>query len=192
MKTVVTVSEVVNIISRTVKGTMAVSVDAVTVPDMRKTGNPYYGNIEKLCTMNGLIGFDYENSVNNQAAREGLEAREAKPRKWGILTADRLFVLHKGKTYLQMKVQSASVPIYRDNNGTIVGKDTLRPWLQEKSSVSSTQADLEKEVVVRDVTMQNLIGLRFNHAEYEIIPDGAEVAQETTATATAQAATVNA
>lgn len=169
MKTKVTTPEIVNIIQRTVKGTMAVSVDAVTEPDMRKTGNPYYGRVMKHCTMNGLIGFDYENAVNNQAKREGLDAeREAHPRKWGELTPDRLFVTHKGAYYLQMKVQTASDPVYF-MDGKEIAVDILKPFMPVKKA-SSTQAGLEKEIIVRDVKLENVKGMRFNGADYEILP----------------------
>ena len=169
-KTIVNVSEAVNIISRTVKGTMAVSIDAATAPKMNKTGNPYFGRITKFCRMDGLIGFDYENSVNNQAAREGKEERDAKGRAWGTLTADRLFVTHKGEYYLQMKVQSTDTPVYKDETGAIVDKATLAPFMPERGEKSSTQSDLEKEIIIRDVKMSNVKGMRFNGGEYEIIP----------------------
>lgn len=169
MKTKVTTSEIVSIIQRTVKGTMAVSVDAVTVPDMRKTGNPYIGRVLKHCTMNGLIGFDYENAVNNQAKREGLAGeREAKPRQWGVLTPDRLFVTHKGSYYLQMKVQSASDPVYF-LDGKEIAVETIKGFMPVKKA-SSTQEGLEKEVIVRDVKLENVKGIRFNGADYEILP----------------------
>ena len=167
-KTIITADEAVAIIQRTVKGTMAVSVDAVTSPKMNKTGNPFFGKVKKFCRMDGLIGFDYSNSVNNQAEREGKEERDAKPRAWGILSDDRIFVTHKGRHYLQMKVQSSSTPVYKDEQGNEIAKALLEPFMPPKS-VSSTQADLEKEVCVRDVTMDNLTGMRFNGGEYEIV-----------------------
>jgi hypothetical protein len=169
MKTKVTTSEIVNIIQRTVKGTMAVSVDAVTEPDMRKTGNPYHGKVMKHCTMNGLIGFDYENAINNQDKREGgAGEREAKPRKWGVLTPDRLFVTHKDSYYLQMKVQSASDPVYF-MDGKEISVDILKPFMPVKK-ISSSQEGLEKEVIVRDVKLENVKSIRFNGADYEILP----------------------
>lgn len=189
MKTIVTVKEAVAMIQRTVRGTMAISVDAVTVPDLRKTGNPFVGKIVKACTMNGLIGFDYETSVNNQAGREGKEERDAKPRKWGVLTADRLFVEHKGQYYLQMKVQSASTPIYRDLDGNEIPLSAIEAFMPPKAK-SSTQADLEKEIVVRDVKVGNLRGMRFCGADYEIIPDAPAVNAETTETKATVAAPV--
>lgn len=172
MPTTITTSEAIRIIQRNVNGTMAVSIDTDTEVDksMNKTGNPFYGmGIRKLSTLNGLIGFDYENSVNNQAAREGLEARTAKPRKWGVLTDDRLFVVHKGKWYLQMKVQSATNVRYQYPDQRPIDVAVLEDFMPEKAR-SSTQADLTKEVCVRDITMSNITAMRFKCAEYDIIP----------------------
>ena len=174
---VITVTEAIGIINTVVRGTMAISVDAVTIPSMRKKGNPFYKDgiclLRKYCRMDGLVGFDYENSVNNQANREGKGEREAKARKWGVLTANRLFVTHKDKYYLQMKVQSTSKPVYRLPDGTEVDKAELEQWLQ-KSSKSSTQADLNKEVVLRDVKMENIAGMRLDKESYSITPDKVE------------------
>lgn len=185
MPTTITTQEAIHIIQRNVNGTMAVSIDTNTEVDksMRKTGNPFYGmGIRKLSTMNGLIGFDYENSVNNQALREGKETREAKPRKWGVLTDDRLFVVHNGKWYLQMKVQSATNVRYQYPNGNSIDVAVLEDFMPEKSR-SSTQIDLTKEIFVRDITASNITAMRFKGAEYTIVPQD-DVVMETEATPT--------
>lgn len=168
--TVITKSEAVNIISRNVKGTTTITIDMDSPMDgkgkMRKTGNPFVGKgIIKRVTMNGMIGFDYENSVNRQATREDKEHRGAKPRTWGTLTPDRLFVEHKGQYYLQMKVQKASTPVYMYPDGTILETSEIKPFIPIKKK-SSTQSDIDKEVIVRDVKMENITGMRFNNGKY--------------------------
>lgn len=171
MRVKITTEEATNIIQRNVKGTMAISIDAVTVPTLLKTGNPFNDNILKHCTMSGLIGFDYENSVNNQDKREGGEGnRVAQPRKWGVLSDDRLFVLHKGKTYLQMKVQSSSLPVYTDLQGNEIPYESVKPFVPVKKA-SSTQEGIEKEVIVRDVNMENVKSMRFIGQDYVIISE---------------------
>lgn len=60
-----------------------ISIVALTEPEMRKTGNPYAGQIRKLSKVSGFVA-GYENMVNNQLAREGSQLSfTAKPRKWG-------------------------------------------------------------------------------------------------------------
>jgi hypothetical protein len=174
--TTITVSEAIQLIMARVRGTIAISIDAVTPPDLlkkdRQTREPARfktGQILKDCRMDGMIGFDYGNSVNNQADREGLEHREAKDRKWGELTPDRIFATYKGKFYLQMKVQSYGAATYTDANGNELSLEAMGDILPLPSEPSSTQADLTKPVVVRDVTMTNVKGMRFCGKEYAIV-----------------------
>jgi hypothetical protein len=171
MSKLVTVSQAVALIRDNTKGTTFVSIDTDTEPRMRKTGNPYHGKVRKLNTMTGCVGFDYENSVNRLASKEGASEREAKSRKWGTLTSDRLFVEHKGNFYVQMKVESSDTPRYIGNDGTEIDVELLRPFLQ-KSGKSSTQSDLDGEVIVRDVKMVNVKSMRFKGQDYTIVLDG--------------------
>lgn len=74
----------------------------------RNKSCPFHG-LMKLATRNVIVGFDYEAGVNRQAGKEGLEAdRVAKPRKWGTVTPDRLFVEHEGEYYLRCRLNSSS------------------------------------------------------------------------------------
>ena len=171
-----TEAQFVQYVQNRVKGTTAISADCVTAPKMRKTGNPYMG-AEKHCTMSGLIGFDYQNSVNRLADKEGAAPREAKYRAWGTLTPDRLFVEHKGNFYLQMKVQSATVPLYFDSYGVEIPHASIEPFLQ-KSYKSSTQEDLDGEVVVRDVKIENLKTIRMFGDVIHIVPEHEPVVAE--------------
>jgi hypothetical protein len=156
---IVTIAAIEAIVEASVKGTTAVSVLSETPVRMvkkhreTKEANPYLGAI-KTQKKNGIIGFDYGNAVNNQAEREGLEKRETKGRTWGVLSASRLFVHHKGNSYLQLKVQSTTDTVYK-LNGEVISYDLLKPYLSAISK-SSTQAGLEKEIIVNDIKMVNL------------------------------------
>ena len=163
----ITAKQFVAMIQEQVKGTSMVTVDQITVPDMRKTGNPYL-TVKKHATVNGVIGFDYDKGINRLADKEGKEDREAKPRRWGQLTPDRLFVTNKGNFYLQMKCESAKNVRYVMPNGTEIPVEQIKPFLTEKSK-SSSQADLEGEVVVRDVNVNNIVAIRFKGNEYRLI-----------------------
>ena len=58
----------------------------------------FYDKTEKHAKVNGMINWTYENSVNNQRAREhegdiaDLEHFEALPRKWGVRVKGTPFV----------------------------------------------------------------------------------------------------
>lgn len=106
-KSSITHSDLVKLLPTIVKGNTFVTVHTDTEVDLPKK-NPFYG-LRRKAKRNGQIGFDYENAVNNRAAKEGLAAdREAKPRKWGTVTHDRLFVEHNGKYYLRLRLFSST------------------------------------------------------------------------------------
>jgi len=151
------------LITDAVNGTTAVSCDCITPVRMvkkhriSKEPNPYLGAI-KTQTKNGLIGFDYSNSVNNQANREDKESRDSKPRAWGVLSPNRIFVYHKENVYLQLKVQSVSNTEYT-LDGETIPYEAIKPYLSGLNK-SSTQIDLEKEIVVNDIKLINIKEMR--------------------------------
>ena len=148
-----------------IKGTTFISLDMVTAPRMRKTGNPYMG-ATKTVSLSGAFNFDYENSVNNQLEREGKEANfESQGRAWGQREGN--LIEHKGVHYVQLKVQGSSEPVFR-YEGKEISKDVLEPFLQE-SHKPHTQESLEKEVVVRDVKLDNIKAIRVAGEELLVV-----------------------
>ena len=55
-----------------------------TEPTMRKTGNPYVGQVRKIAIHNVTLNASYEKSVARQQGREGLaQDFKAQERAWG-------------------------------------------------------------------------------------------------------------
>lgn len=132
---------------------------------IRKTGNPYdVENIVKEVAINGAVGGDYNAAVNRLAAKEFKQLRQAKPRKWGTLQADRKVVEHKGKNYIQMLVRSSTKPVYRQGK-EVIPTEALKPFIPEKGK-SSTQEDLDGEVICRDVALENILMIRYKGEDY--------------------------
>ena len=142
-----------------VKGTTMVSLVTETPVRMlkkhRDTGepNPYLG-ATKIQKKNGIIGFDYGNSVNNQAEREDKVHRMSKRRTWGTLSDNRIWVYHKGEVYLQVKIQSVADTKYM-LDGIEVDYEKIRQYMSERKK-SSTQDDLEKAIIVNDIKIRNI------------------------------------
>jgi hypothetical protein len=147
------------IISLSNKGTTPISFESITEPKMNKTNNPYFGNVLKVSFVGGLIGYNYENSVNNQLEREGKEADFiSNPRSWGVRDENHPFLVHhKDETYLSVKVQQTNKkPIYiNKTTKEVIPTEKLIPFLP-KSNKPNTQRDLDKEVIVRDYKVSNL------------------------------------
>lgn len=139
-----------------IKGTTIVALDIQSEPKMRKTDNPYLGTT-KVTTLSGIIGYDYENAVNNQLMREGKEADfVSQPRAWGVRVGN--LIEHKGQYYLSVKVQGSSEPIFV-REGVEIKREVLEPFLYD-SKKPHTQEDLDKEVVVRDIKLENIRVIR--------------------------------
>lgn len=178
MKQYVTVPEVMAVIRENVKGTSSVTVDLDSPMDgkMRTTGNPFAGmGIVKRETLNGLIGYDYGNAINRLADKEGKEERKAKQHPWGDMDAERLFRIHRtnGKPYLSMKVQSVTVHGFFAPDGTQIDTEAIRAFIPEKKK-SSSQSDLDGEVIARDYGMENITAIRAFKTEYIVGKIGQE------------------
>ena len=164
-----------------VQGCQPVSIDIVTDPRMTKTNNPYLGTM-KHNTINGLIGFNYTNSVNNQLAREGQEKDfEAQPRKWGERKGKLVYHTTKdgeNKIYIEVKVQSSGEPVFMFND-TEISKSLIEHYLP-KHKKPATQDGIDKEVVVRDVSFDSIRAIRVDGTEYEIAENIVESEKEMT------------
>ena len=172
MKQYVSVSEAVRIVRENVKGTQAVTVDLDSPMDgkgkMRTTGNPFAGRgIVKRETLNGMIGYIYDNAINRLANKEGKEQRDAKRHPWGDMDEKHLFRIHRnnGKPYLSMMVKNTEVHGFFAPDGTQIDENEIRQFIPEKTK-SSSQADLDGEVIARDYGMENITAIRAFGNEY--------------------------
>ena len=143
----------------------AVSVNVSTIPSMNKGGNPYYGRVKKDSIVNGLIGFTYGNAVNNQLGREDKNMDfHPKPRKWGERVG--VLVHYKGKTYLELKVQSVSATTYY-LDGEEIAVSRIADFIK-KRTLPSTQDKIDKKVILADYNLDNIKSIRMLGKEYII------------------------
>jgi hypothetical protein len=161
------------------KGNGFIHLIAKTVPAMRKTDNPYFGKVFKVQDVQAQAGFHYINSVNNQLVREGKEGNaKAKGRAWGVrmvkengFAENTCLVTHtkKGETearfYLEAKIERVNSVHYEDAHGVEVDKADLAPWLSGKGAKSSTQANVNAEIILRDYEVSNILWARFDGME---------------------------
>jgi len=168
-------SEIEKLLKAGEKGTIFLTVFYASPMDkaMRKTGNRFHGQgLLKECSINGCVGFDYEAAVNRLAEKEGKEKREAKARQWGVLDADRKFVRHTNKdgvakSYLQIMCRSNTIPVFRLGARLLTDAEVaeVKTFIPEKEK-SSTQEDLDGEVVLRDIDLNNILAIRVNGNHY--------------------------
>lgn len=160
-----------------IRGCRPVSFVAETIPEL-KSGNPFGGTqrthrLRKMSRVSGMIGFSYENAVNNQRGREEtpidpitgeVVSFVAEPRKWGVRRAGTPFVDHKGSTYLEVKVERSLHCEYRLDDGTPVDAAIVAAWLPEKKE--GARQMVEKPVILRDYTLANLREVTINGQTY--------------------------
>lgn len=142
-------------------GTSFVGLTTLTDARAKKTGNPY-GKILKKTKLLANIGFHYKNSLNNQAKREGKEIDfDIKPRRWGVRMENAPLVKHNDKYYLEYKAENVQSVVYYTEQGKELTKEQVQEFLPKKST-SSTQRELTKKIILRDVNIENILSLRIS------------------------------
>lgn len=149
------------------KGATAVSFQSVTDARLKKTGNPLNLPVLKVSEVNGMIGYNYENSVNNQKEREGQERDfDAAPRQWGNRIHP-CVVEHKGEFYITVKVErTLAAPRYIDDLGTELDAVEVKPFLPSKGA---SRQGVDKEVIHREYKVTSIRNIRWNGKRVEII-----------------------
>ena len=162
----ITIKEFENIVN-SVNGTAIMTVQTRTDARLLKTDNPF-GNVNKFATKNGIIGFDYQGQLDRIAEKEGLTQREAKPRQWGTVSDNGLWVEHKGKRYLRLQLKRESDPRYFDSNGKRLSKDEIAKFIPKKST-SSSQEGFTRKLIQNDIDISNIVSLKFRKEKFVII-----------------------
>lgn len=163
------------------KSAQIVTITARTEPKLLKgsgrgqpAANPYFGNCVKVAKVNGIINWRYTNAVNNQRAREWqpldeqghLEHFEAEPRAWGERQEGLPFVEHKGRLYLELKVERSLGHDYFDNDGEPLPAEQVEPWLPKRSEGKRQQVD--RPVILRDYAIESITALTAGGQSYEV------------------------
>jgi hypothetical protein len=138
--------------------------------------------IKKLSRVNVCVG-DYGNAVRNRQQKEGNEPTfKTHPRKWGKRVSIAL-IEHETKNgdlkhYISAQVLKAKTPIYLMEHAPLrkggktrlmgVTKDQIAQWLPSYRSAAEAQG-LEKEVVHRDFSLDNITCLSAGGEVYKVV-----------------------
>ena len=181
----ITKNQLINIL-REQKGSTFIQLFSTTDVKMNKGGrentNYLYGNVVKDSESNGIIDFEYENSVNNALKKEGKEADyKIGDRKWGEhMIIDYIFDTetlefkkvysriiiqyekdNEKRFYLQISIQSTKKPTYRYKDS---GEELSEKDLEVMRSYMPTKK--EELVVIRDYRVDNVKRIHINKAQY--------------------------
>jgi hypothetical protein len=154
----------------TVRGAKIVSIETRTEPRLLAkhpssgAPNPFKGNVVKVSRVNGIINWRYGNSVNRQRVREGLAPDfAAVPRKWGVRLPGTPLVEHDGRTYLELKVERFMEQRYDSLDGRELPFAAVEAYLPSRGA---SRQGVEREIVVRDYDLANIVSLRLDGVVY--------------------------
>jgi len=124
-----------------------------------------FAKVEKITRQNVMIGFNYENAVNNQLTREEMESDfQAAPRRWGK-RVDLKTVEHKGQVYLTTATLTHYSTVYKAD-GEVISSDEIKQFLPKKSA--SSRQGVEKQIIYRDFTASNVTEITMNKETYQV------------------------
>jgi hypothetical protein len=128
-------------------GVVMLTLRTKTIPDMRKTDNPYYGHVHKITKTNGRLKSDYEKEMQRATGEPGFEAH---PHKWAAVV-DAAFSTHrtKGGTYLRYIEKSRRE--YYFYKGKPIAKEMIEPYLRSQ----------DQPVKFRGYNLDNILAVRY-------------------------------
>jgi hypothetical protein len=151
-----------------------VGLTALTVPDMTKRGNQYFGKTVKISRVNGPINWRYSSAVNAQLKREGkADAFKAFPRVWGQRINGCPLVCHipedddGPRFYLELKLERRDVGYFSTDTHERIPQNVIAPFLK---SDSDSRQGTDREVLLRDYRLDHIAELRVSGEEYSIVP----------------------
>lgn len=155
------------------RGAFIATLLAETEPDLRAksadgTPNPFKGNVLKAASVNGILHWSYEGSVNRQREREEKVADfEAMPRKWGKRIPKSCFVVHGDALYLELKVQrSLGHRYFRADNGSPITDAEIEPFLRP---TKPGRQEVENEVILRDYRIDNIKVITVDGGDFHLV-----------------------
>jgi len=165
------------------RGANFIQLFSRTTPAMRKTGNSFFGQVEKVAETNCQINWFYDNAVNNQREREKIFFEfTPQPRTWGnhifnpfIGRNSKTIIEHTNKKeqynqYVQMRTLSVQEVHYEwiENGQALTETETeqLKSFMPERKK-SQTQ-NTEKEIRVNDYKVESIEMMSMNNVSYVI------------------------
>jgi hypothetical protein len=154
-------------------GAQPVSLQYVTSPKLNAQGKARFGAITKIANVGGMVGYCYENSVNNQLEREAKEKDFVSQQLWNgkgkrISLALSTHV-EKGTFYLTYKAQQTFKSFHFDTALNFIPIALLKPFFPQ--SDPAKYQGTETAVYHREINIENVRRFKFKKTSYELIPE---------------------
>lgn len=154
-------------------GAQPASVQYVTTPKLNKAGEQKFGQVTKIANVGVMLGYNYQNSVNNQRERENeLQDFMSQPLwkgKGKRLSPCLAKHEEKGTFYMSYKAQQTFKAFHFDTVLNFIPVALLKPYFPQNDAAK--YQGVEKAVYHREILIDNIRKLKFRKTTYEIIPE---------------------
>ena len=152
-------------------GAQPVSLQYVTEPKLTPEGKAKFGNVTKIANVGGMVGYVYENSVNNQLERENKEADFISKPLWNgkgkrLSTALSMHV-EKGTFYLTYKAQQTFRALHFDSALNFIPSAIIKAYFP--ASDPAKYQGTETAIYHREISIDNVKRLKFRKTTYVVI-----------------------
>lgn len=150
-------------------GSQPASIAYITNPKLNAEGTKKFGQITKVALVGGMIGYSYENAVNNQLEREQKEREFLAQSLWngkGKRINNALSThIEKNTFYLTYKAQQTFKSYYFDSALTLIAYNMIKMFFPPNKP---TNQGTETAVYHREISIDNIRKLKFKKMTYII------------------------
>jgi hypothetical protein len=165
----ITVKQLVAMLLNWNFGAQPASIQYVTSPKLTKEGKMRFGDVTKIANVGVMIGYNYENSVNNQLEREGKEREFLAQQLWNgkgkRLSAALATHTEKQTFYLTYKAQQTFKSFYFDSVLNFIPSAIIKAYFPD---YKPTNQGTETAIYHREIGVENVRKLKVKGITYVI------------------------
>ncbi len=152
-------------------GAQPASIQYVTLPKLTKDGKIKFGEVTRIANVGGMIGYSYENSVNNQLEREQKEREFLSQSLWNgkgkrLSTALSMHT-EKGSFYMTYKAQQTFKSFHFDQNLNLISNSEVKKYFPD-TTPKNQGVEKGKEIYHREISIDNIKRLKVKKVTYVI------------------------
>ena len=167
----ITKTELVKMLLNWNHGAQPASLQYVTEPKLTPEGRAKFGTVTKIANVGIMVGYIYENSVNNQLEREAKERDFMAKQLWngkGKRLSHALSThVEKGTFYLTYKAQQTFRALHLDSALNIIPNSIIKAYFP--ASDPEKYQGTETAIYHREISIDNVRRLKFKKTTYVVI-----------------------
>ena len=140
-------------------GAQPVSIQYITEPKLTSEGKKLFGSVTKLANVGGMVGYCYENSVNNELEREGKERAFLSQPLWNgkgkRINLALSTHIEKNTYYLTYKAQKTFRSFHFDSALNFIPAAIIKAYFPNSKPLNQG-VDEGKEVYHREISIDNV------------------------------------